>query len=288
MSNSNEEVLITIGEMARISGFPVSKLRYYHDVGLLKAKKVDELTNYRYYDPEQLYKISFISSWKDLGFSNKEIHDVYENGTIDKVASLYSKRQMDLKYQIEQLKKKSNILEEELSLLREYKNNHISNNEIEIIEVPEHYCISVVIEGPLAMTYSKFTKAKRRIFELSKKYNLKTRSLGNFTATYLDFPEKDIFSSSIEYTIPLKNVPKSDYGFVKYIPCKTYLKNRYKGDYSNLEEIYNHLEVIKTKVEKNNYKLEGGISSVFRFHSWSIANKDEHITDFLIPVKKVI
>lgn len=288
MSDSYDEELISIGEMARISGFPVSKLRYYHDVGLLKAKKVDELTNYRYYDTEQLYKISFISSWKDLGFSNKEIHEVYESGTIDKVASLYSKRHLDLKYQIEQLKKKSNILEEELSLLKEYKNNHITNNEIEIVDIPEQYCLSVIKKAPLAMTFTSFTEAKRRIFELSKKYNLLTKSLGSFTATFLDFPEKDMFSSSVEYSLPIKKIPKSEYDFIKIIPEKTYVKSRFKGDFSNLYKINDHIDFIKYKIDKIGYRLEGSISSVFRLHSWTIANKDEHITDFFIPVKKVI
>lgn len=138
------------------------------------------------------------------------------------------------------------------------------------------------------MTFSKFTQAKRRIFELSKKYNLKTKSLGSFTATFLDFPDKNIFSSAIEYSLPLKNEPKSDYDFIKFIPCKTYVKNRYKGDFSNFEKIYDHIQFIKSKIDKLEYKCEGGISSIFRLHSWTLPDKDEHITDFYVPVKKDI
>lgn len=65
--------MIRIGEFSRISRTPVSTLRYYDDVGLLKPVEVDHFTGYRYYVFEQLARLQRIQALKFLKFSIKEI-----------------------------------------------------------------------------------------------------------------------------------------------------------------------------------------------------------------------
>lgn len=65
--------MIRIGDFSRISQVPVSTLRYYDDVGLLKPVEVDHFTGYRYYAFEQLPSLHRILALKDLGFSLEEI-----------------------------------------------------------------------------------------------------------------------------------------------------------------------------------------------------------------------
>ena len=65
--------MIRIGDFSRISQTPVSTLRYYDEVGLLKPIEVDHFTGYRYYTFDQLARLQRIQALKNLGFSLEEI-----------------------------------------------------------------------------------------------------------------------------------------------------------------------------------------------------------------------
>ncbi len=65
--------MIRIGDFSRISQTPVSTLRYYDEVGLLKPVEVDHFTGYRYYTFDQLARLQRIQALKNLGFSLEEI-----------------------------------------------------------------------------------------------------------------------------------------------------------------------------------------------------------------------
>ncbi|MBN1856577.1 MAG: MerR family transcriptional regulator [Dehalococcoidia bacterium] len=73
--------MLKIGEFSRLSQVPVSTLRYYDEIGLLKPVQVDDFTGYRYYTAEQFPKLSRITVLKDLGLSLTEIVQLTSNGT---------------------------------------------------------------------------------------------------------------------------------------------------------------------------------------------------------------
>ncbi|MGD2105020.1 MAG: MerR family transcriptional regulator [Anaerolineae bacterium] len=72
--------LFTIGEFAEISEVPAKTLRYYDRIGLFKPDYIDPSTNYRYYSPHQVPRISQILALKDLGLSLKQIGQLLEGG----------------------------------------------------------------------------------------------------------------------------------------------------------------------------------------------------------------
>lgn len=65
--------MIRIGTFSRISQVPVSTLRYYDELGLLRAARVDEFTGYRYYILDQLPRLQRILVLKEMGLGIKEI-----------------------------------------------------------------------------------------------------------------------------------------------------------------------------------------------------------------------
>jgi effector-binding domain-containing protein len=71
--------MLKIGEFSRLSQTPVSTLRYYDDIGLIKPVEVDGFTGYRYYSAEQLPKLNRINVLKDLGLSLTEIVQLTAN-----------------------------------------------------------------------------------------------------------------------------------------------------------------------------------------------------------------
>lgn len=65
--------MLRIGEFSRLSTTPVSALRYYDEIGLLKPVEVDRFTGYRYYSAQQLSRLNRINALKGLGLSLAEV-----------------------------------------------------------------------------------------------------------------------------------------------------------------------------------------------------------------------
>lgn len=53
-SIEGREPVIGIGELALLTGLSVTRLRRYHDLGLLEPARVDPTSGYRSYSPEQV------------------------------------------------------------------------------------------------------------------------------------------------------------------------------------------------------------------------------------------
>ena len=58
---------LKIGDVAKQTGMTVKSIRYYHDIGLVCAKRND--VGYRVYQQSDVATLSFIHHCRDLGFS---------------------------------------------------------------------------------------------------------------------------------------------------------------------------------------------------------------------------
>ena len=61
---------MNIGTAARQSGLPAKTIRYYEDIGLLKADRAEN--GYRDYSPEDVHRLRFVQRARGLGFSVEE------------------------------------------------------------------------------------------------------------------------------------------------------------------------------------------------------------------------
>lgn len=72
--------LVPIGVCAKRSGLTSSALRFYDDVGLLRPARVDAVTGYRYYSPEQVAKAGVLSQLREIGMPLSSVGEVLEAG----------------------------------------------------------------------------------------------------------------------------------------------------------------------------------------------------------------
>lgn len=70
--------LLTIGAFAQASRLSAKALRLYDDLNLLPPKRVDDMTGYRYYDPEQLPQAHLISLLRQLDLPLASIRDILD------------------------------------------------------------------------------------------------------------------------------------------------------------------------------------------------------------------
>ncbi len=67
------EGYLTIGEISKFTGVPISTLRYYDSEGIISPIYKDTKSNYRYYSEMQIPVLRIIYYLKRLGFSNDSI-----------------------------------------------------------------------------------------------------------------------------------------------------------------------------------------------------------------------
>lgn len=66
-----------IGELSKLCKIPVKTLRFYDSEGLLPPDHIDEMTGYRYYSAVKLSDCYRIIALKELGFSLREIKELF-------------------------------------------------------------------------------------------------------------------------------------------------------------------------------------------------------------------
>jgi DNA-binding transcriptional MerR regulator len=69
-----------IGDFARRARLPISTLRYYDRIGLLKPATVDHLTGYRRYTPDQLPAAAIIAQLRSIGMTPGRIALILHGG----------------------------------------------------------------------------------------------------------------------------------------------------------------------------------------------------------------
>jgi len=72
------DMLLTIGDFAKMTYLSVKALRYYHDIGLLVPADVGPETGYRRYRPEQVPVAQVIRRLRDLGMPLEDIRAVLD------------------------------------------------------------------------------------------------------------------------------------------------------------------------------------------------------------------
>jgi DNA-binding transcriptional MerR regulator len=65
--------MLKIGEFSRLSQVTIKTLHHYDELGLIKPAHIDPVTNYRFYDVEQLPRIHRIMALKEMGLSLEQI-----------------------------------------------------------------------------------------------------------------------------------------------------------------------------------------------------------------------
>lgn len=93
--------MFKIGDFSKLTQVPVSALRYYDELGLLKPARIDRFSGYRYYSFDQLPRLNRILALKDLGLSLEQIAQVLdENLTPEQLRGMFRLKQAELQQRV--------------------------------------------------------------------------------------------------------------------------------------------------------------------------------------------
>jgi DNA-binding transcriptional MerR regulator len=106
--NKKEEIrvktLFSIGEVAKIKDITIKALRYYHKMGILIPKHIDESTGYRYYSIDQFIHIDIIKSCRELNTSIVELQEIFKECDMDKLLRFLQLKREEAEEHIKKMK----------------------------------------------------------------------------------------------------------------------------------------------------------------------------------------
>lgn len=96
--------IFSIGEVAKIKDITIKALRYYHKMGILIPKHIDESTGYRYYSIDQFIHIDIIKSCRELNTSIVELQEIFKECNTDKLLQFLQLKRAEAEEHIKKMK----------------------------------------------------------------------------------------------------------------------------------------------------------------------------------------
>lgn len=110
--------LLSIKEFSRLSGIEASTLRYWDDIGLFSPAKRDPENNYRYYAPEQIVTVNFISVLSELKLPLKTIGELAKKRDPDAIIDLIERQENLLDVEMRRLQECYSIIHSRRDLIK--------------------------------------------------------------------------------------------------------------------------------------------------------------------------
>lgn len=88
---NTDNKLLTIGQMAKLTGVSVRALHYYERKNILKPAHIDQQTGYRYYNPDQIPIVDMISGCVVLDIPLNDLADALSANNMDSLYQFFQK-----------------------------------------------------------------------------------------------------------------------------------------------------------------------------------------------------
>ncbi|GAA4181699.1 MerR family transcriptional regulator [Streptosporangium oxazolinicum] len=113
MKSSDDDAMMSIGEIARRFGLPTHVLRHWESMGLLTPARVR--ADRRRYDRDHLYRVAVILRAKEAGFSLADIREMIATGDPEARRDILRRRHADLTRRVAQARSSLHMIECALS-----------------------------------------------------------------------------------------------------------------------------------------------------------------------------
>jgi len=152
----SKENLLTIGEVAKLSGASIHSIRYYERIKVLTPAYTDPDTGYRYYSFDQLHLLEVISFCIEMDIPLKDMHRFTQAGDIvDARAFLNEGKNIAIK-KISAIKQSLRFLkdiERQMDIVEKYKPGQIYTRHITEKVFYVHYYPTITGMSPIDLAY---------------------------------------------------------------------------------------------------------------------------------------
>jgi DNA-binding transcriptional MerR regulator len=125
--------LYTVQEFSKLSGVETSTLRYWDDIGLFTPLKRDPDNNYRYYSPEQLLALNFVTTLSELEIPLKTIAELRKERDPENLLDILDKQEKKMDMELRALRLRSSIIHARRELIN--YGLRVGENQISVLEL---------------------------------------------------------------------------------------------------------------------------------------------------------
>lgn len=254
---SNEDNLMSIGEVSRSLGITRRIILNYEDKGLVKADVKDGFTGNRYYTTDTLTRIRSIRVFQNLGLSLDEIKAYFEGrtGLIPMIEHLEKIRD-ELNLNIEKLKERVNT----------------GDVEFKVMEIPAQTVYRRTFNAPTVDIRKEHLRMV--IPDAMRRYSSDTGKRMYFTEYSLDDPD------TISYCIAVAKGSMGEY--IYEIPKEKALCVFYHGSYETIPEMRGKMLEF---AEQNGLMIKGVCRHIYLEGPAQHRSENDYITEIALPIK---
>jgi DNA-binding transcriptional MerR regulator len=268
--------MLPIGDFSKLSRVPITTLRYYDDMGLLKPEAVDPQTHYRYYSASQLPRLTRILALKDLGFSLEQIAQVLDEGlSREELQGMFRLKRAEIQQQLEQ--------DQERLFRIEARMRQIAMEET----LPEYEVLVKDVEPQLVASIRDMVPNYQHIATLlTELYSyLQLHGAGGRAGSVLHDEEYKLRDVDVEGVAYLSgSMPESHRVKVYQLPAATMASVVHHGSFNTVNLAY---EGIIRWMEANEYRIAGPIRELYLSCTTPLRQDDEsYVTEIQLPIEK--
>ena len=287
--------LLSIHEFSKFSGIEASTLRYWDSIGLFSPVKRDPETNYRFYTPDQIIAVKYITVMSGLKIPLKMIGELKKERSPVKIVRLIENRQKMLDMEMRKLRECYSIIHARLDLIHHGMRvedgfyvkdgvridkgcptdggTWVDENEIAVLRRDDlSYILGPEIDWPEGEKfydpYAEFcTQAEKRRINLSFPVGAIHKNMEDFAAA----PGSPRQFISLDPTGNEKR-PKGEY-LVGYT----------RGYYGQLGDI---AERMKKYASENSLKVEGLVYTIYLHDEICVEDPSQYLSQVSVSVTK--
>lgn len=278
--------MFKIGEFSKLVQVPVPTLRYYDQLGLLKAVEVDRFTGYRYYSASQLPRLNRILALRGLGFSLEQIGAVLdENLTTEQMRGMLRLRHAQISQQLTDVQ--SQLLEVETRLQQIEREQKISTYDVLLKPVEPLLVASVrAILPSHSASGSLFGEVYEAIRPYVDEALLPNPELGGQSLVLwydTEFKETDVDgAAAFMLRCP---IPESGRVRVHELPAALMASTVHHGAFETIGEAHT---AVYQWIEANGYRIVGADREMNLYHTPPFRRDDPtYVTEIQYPVEKI-
>jgi len=264
--------MYTIGEFSRITSTTVKALHHYHEKGVLVPSYIEQSTNYRYYNSDDVEKIRIINALKLVGFSLREIVTLLDEVSDDSaLIDILQLKKDVITAKINSLNQASSTIDSILTKEKEAVKMVDKSSEIQIKSVENMTVVSTKWQGK----YSDTGQVMGKVYRSAGRH-----AAGPAMNLYYDGEYRDI--ANIETCLPVKKTVKSACE-CKVLSGATVATIVHIGPYDTLPKSYEKLfEYIHTQGKTSLLPIRElylkGPGMIFK------GNANKYITEIQVPI----
>ena len=273
--NEDGSILLTIGEMTKLSRSTKDTLYYYERIGLLKPKYVDPDTGYRFYDADNFMLMDMIQTLREAECPVKDVKEWMEKPTPSDHVRILLRNIDHIRKRISELQ----MLEQRISGSIDLTNAGLSAEKgmISVLRMPKEYlvCKYTADENDPEKYLPTFFEVQMECSRLGIPHDFHPSAMvsqdrlqsGNYDADYF----------YLRSTVPVEG----EYIHVK--PEGDYLMTVHYGPY---REIAGSIKLLMEEAERKKLTPCGAVYEQTLIGWMNSSNESEYRTGIYLPVCK--